>query len=50
MRIPIAEASAKVRTGGPKDDAEDMALPVWAGVVPLVTTRGEPVRHVPDGD
>ena len=49
VRIPIAEASAKVRTGGPKDDAEDMALPVWAGVVPLVTTRGEPVPHVPDG-
>jgi nitroimidazol reductase NimA-like FMN-containing flavoprotein (pyridoxamine 5'-phosphate oxidase superfamily) len=49
VRLPITEASAKVRTGGPKDDAEDMTLPVWAGVVPLVTSRGEPVPHVPDG-
>jgi hypothetical protein len=49
VRIPIEEASAKLRTGGPLDDAEDMTLPVWAGVVPLVTTRGEPIRHVPDG-
>jgi nitroimidazol reductase NimA-like FMN-containing flavoprotein (pyridoxamine 5'-phosphate oxidase superfamily) len=48
VRIQIAEASAKVRTGGPIDDAEDLALPVWAGVVPLVTSRGEPVPHVPD--
>ena len=30
-----ALASAKVRTGGPSDDDEDYALPVWAGVVPL---------------
>jgi hypothetical protein len=31
-----------VRTGGPIDDEEDMDLPVWAGVVPLRLTSGEP--------
>jgi nitroimidazol reductase NimA-like FMN-containing flavoprotein (pyridoxamine 5'-phosphate oxidase superfamily) len=44
LRIPLAEASAKVRTGGPEDDEADMALDVWAGVLPLVTVCGEPVR------
>jgi len=49
VRIPIAEASAKLRKGGPLDDAEDMTIDVWAGVVPLTLARGEPIRHVPDG-
>jgi nitroimidazol reductase NimA-like FMN-containing flavoprotein (pyridoxamine 5'-phosphate oxidase superfamily) len=49
VRIPIVEASAKLRKGGPLDDAEDMAIDVWAGVVPLSLARGEPIRHVPDG-
>ena len=40
--LPITEASVKVRTGPPVDDAEDMAAPVWAGVVPLVQQLGEP--------
>ena len=40
--IPIKEASAKVRTGPPKDHEDDLALPVWAGVLPLVTRPGEP--------
>ena len=44
VRIPIAEASAKLRSGGPLDDPEDMALEVWAGVVPLVVTRATPIR------
>jgi len=35
VSFPIEEGSAKVRTGGPKDDAEDLASPIWAGVVPL---------------
>lgn len=42
LRLPIAEGSAKVRAGGPKDDAEDMDLPVWAGVVPVRLTSGAP--------
>jgi len=40
LSIPITEASAKMRVGGPKDDDEDYALPVWAGVVPLKVERG----------
>jgi nitroimidazol reductase NimA-like FMN-containing flavoprotein (pyridoxamine 5'-phosphate oxidase superfamily) len=43
LRLPLDEASAKVRTGGPKDDEEDMDLPVWAGHVPLRTVAGDPV-------
>ncbi len=35
----IEEASAKVRVGPPKDDEEDYALDIWAGVVPLKTQR-----------
>jgi uncharacterized protein len=42
LRIPLEEASAKVRTGPPLDDVEDMELPVWAGVVGLRTVTGEP--------
>jgi uncharacterized protein len=43
LRLPIDEASVKVRAGGPVDDAEDLGLPVWAGVVPVRLERGEPV-------
>ena len=42
LAIPIEEASAKVRTGPPKDDEEDLDLPVWAGVLPLRLVPGEP--------
>ena len=35
LRFSISEASAKIRTGPPKDDEEDYALDVWAGVLPL---------------
>lgn len=47
LAMEIEEASAKVRTGGPKDDAEDYALPVWAGVLPLRTVAQAPE---PDGE
>lgn len=43
LALPLAEASAKVRTGQPIDDAEDLQLPVWAGVVPLRVEAGEPI-------
>jgi nitroimidazol reductase NimA-like FMN-containing flavoprotein (pyridoxamine 5'-phosphate oxidase superfamily) len=42
LAIPLEEASAKVRTGPPIDDDHDLALPIWAGVVPLETTHGPP--------
>jgi nitroimidazol reductase NimA-like FMN-containing flavoprotein (pyridoxamine 5'-phosphate oxidase superfamily) len=49
LRLPLSEASAKVRTGGPEDDEADLALPVWAGVLPLLSVRGEPQSHGADG-
>lgn len=39
----VEEASAKIRTGPPKDDEEDYELDIWAGVVPLQTLRTTPV-------
>jgi nitroimidazol reductase NimA-like FMN-containing flavoprotein (pyridoxamine 5'-phosphate oxidase superfamily) len=41
VRVPIESASAKVRTGPPKDEEEDYSLGIWAGVLPLHTTTGE---------
>lgn len=35
LGISLHEASAKIRNGGPKDSEEDLALPFWAGVLPL---------------
>ncbi|MFM9942845.1 MAG: pyridoxamine 5'-phosphate oxidase family protein [Hyphomicrobiaceae bacterium] len=43
LSIPISEASAKVRTGPPKDDDEDYALDIWAGVLPVTTHIGAPI-------
>ncbi|WP_324274466.1 pyridoxamine 5'-phosphate oxidase family protein [Blastococcus brunescens] len=40
--LDLAEASVKVRSGPPGDDEEDLAAPVWAGVLPLQTVFGEP--------
>jgi nitroimidazol reductase NimA-like FMN-containing flavoprotein (pyridoxamine 5'-phosphate oxidase superfamily) len=44
LRLPLNEVSAKVRVGGVEDDAEDYALKVWAGIVPLRLVADEPVR------
>ena len=46
LRFTIEDASAKVRTGGAKDDAADLALPFWAGVVPQRATYGAPEADV----
>lgn len=35
LRLPLTEAAAKIRAGGPKDDDADMCRDVWAGVLPL---------------
>ena len=43
VEIPLDEASAKVRRGGPSDDPADADLPVWTGVVPLALEAGEPI-------
>ena len=42
LEIPLAEASAKVRTGDPIDDPEDIGGPWWAGTVPITTRFGRP--------
>jgi len=42
LAMPLAEASAKVRTGGPVDDPDDLALPAWTGVIPIAMTPGIP--------
>ena len=44
LRIPIDEFSAKVRVGPPVDDEPDYAFPTWAGVIPLDTRVGAPIR------
>jgi uncharacterized protein len=43
LALDLVEVSAKVRTGGPVDEPEDVALPYWAGMVPLRLTAGTPV-------
>lgn len=43
LAISIEEASAKIRAGGPVDDAEDYSLPIWAGVLPMQTCYGLPL-------
>ncbi|MGQ0825514.1 MAG: pyridoxamine 5'-phosphate oxidase family protein [Actinomycetota bacterium] len=43
VRLPLTEASAKVRTGGPIEEPADYALPYWGGEIPLTMVRGEPV-------
>ena len=43
IAVDLDEASAKVRSGPPKDDDEDMDLPIWAGVVPLTMQALRPV-------
>jgi uncharacterized protein len=42
LALPIAEGSAKIRTGPPIDDDEDYALDMWAGVVPMRIERLAP--------
>ncbi|CAN7672797.1 pyridoxamine 5'-phosphate oxidase family protein [Pseudoduganella sp. LjRoot289] len=43
MRISLEEAACKVRAGGPQDDAEDMAIATWVGVLPLQRVRAAPI-------
>jgi uncharacterized protein len=43
VALPLDESSAKVRTGPPKDDEDDYALPVWAGELPLGLSVGPPL-------
>ncbi|WP_019730015.1 pyridoxamine 5'-phosphate oxidase family protein, partial [Mycobacterium avium] len=49
LALDLAEVSAKVRSGPPVDDPQDLLLPHWAGVVPLQLSAGPPVP-APDLD
>ncbi len=44
LRLPINEASAKIRTGDPIDDENDYDSDVWAGVIPLQVVANEPIN------
>lgn len=43
LALPIDEASIKLRTGGPRDDEEDLELECWAGHLPLTLSAGAPI-------
>lgn len=47
VSVPLHAASAKMRSGPPKDKRADVQLPVWAGEVPLHLVRGDPVEDHP---
>jgi nitroimidazol reductase NimA-like FMN-containing flavoprotein (pyridoxamine 5'-phosphate oxidase superfamily) len=43
LSLSLTESSAKIRSGPPKDDEEDLSLDIWAGEVPLRTISLDPV-------
>jgi hypothetical protein len=43
LRMPLMEASAKIRSGPPIDEESDYDLRVWAGELPLSLVAGEPI-------
>lgn len=43
LALEIEAASAKVRQGPPLDEKDDHDLPIWAGIVPIVTGLGQPI-------
>ncbi|MCQ4084865.1 pyridoxamine 5'-phosphate oxidase family protein [Streptomyces sp. RB6PN25] len=46
IRLDLEEVSAKIRSGGPNDDPEDLTLPYWSGVLPVVPAYGTPLPAV----
>jgi len=51
LAMELTEASAKIRTGAPGDDPEDVTWPIWGGVLPISTVAGAPIpdQHVSGG-
>ena len=43
VELSLDKISAKSRTGDPSDDEEDLALPIWAGLLPIETKVGAPI-------
>ena len=50
LAFSLHEASAKVRTGMPIDDEEDLELPIWSGLIPLPTGRLTPIADPHSGE
>ncbi len=46
IEVPLTEVSAKIRTGDPHDDPDDLGSDVWAGVIPGKFAWGEPIAAV----
>ena len=44
LALEIDTASVKMRSGPPKDEAADYALPYWAGILPLAQAFGQPIE------
>lgn len=42
LKLGLDEASAKVRVGPPHDEPEDLAMDIWAGVIPMSVQAGTP--------
>ncbi len=49
LRVAIESVSAKMRSGPPTDDEQDLALPIWAGVLPIERAFGKPERDPRSG-
>lgn len=45
LRVALAEAACKVRSGGPQDDEEDMGIAAWVGELPFLHRRGTPLAE-----
>ena len=43
LAFSLEEASAKIRSGMPVDDEEDLQLPIWSGLLPILTAKGIPI-------
>ncbi|MGP3975971.1 pyridoxamine 5'-phosphate oxidase family protein [Streptomyces sp. 8N114] len=43
VRVDLEEVSAKVRSGGPSEEPEDLDLPYWSGVLPVSPAYGAPI-------
>jgi uncharacterized protein len=45
LAFSFEEASAKIRTGPPSDEEEDLPLPIWSGLIPINARRQAPIPH-----
>jgi len=50
LKLPLVEASAKIRTGPPADDETDYGIGVWAGELPLRLETGDLIPDPSSGN